>query len=73
MLLLTVAADPNPHLGSLDGGQSGRQSYAACIKIGFGFTYSKYNTLMHYLSVLQSYWHNPDLNAVQARSPRPSP
>ena len=35
------------------------------IKIGHGYTYSKYNTLMHFLNVLESYWCNPDLNNIQ--------
>ena len=31
----------------------------------YRYTYSKYNTLMHFLTVAQHYWHNPDLNAIQ--------
>ena len=30
-----------------------------------GYTYSKYNTLMHFLSVMESYWSNPDVNNIQ--------
>lgn len=40
------------------------QSYNVSLKIGQGFTYSKYNTLMHFLNVVQCYWHNPDLNSI---------
>ena len=43
------------------------QKYSIAIKIGHGFTYSKYNTLMHFLNVAQCYWQNPDLNSIQAR------
>ncbi len=35
------------------------------IKIGFGITYSSHNTLLHYLSLIDNYWHNPDVNAIQ--------
>ncbi len=35
------------------------------IKIGSGYTYSKYNTLMHFLNVVECYWLNPDLSNVQ--------
>ena len=38
--------------------------YRVCVKIGFGYTYSKYNTLMHLLNVLENYWQNPDLSNV---------
>ena len=34
-------------------------------QIGYGYTYSKYNTLMHFLNVVEAYWHNPDLNNIQ--------
>ena len=30
-----------------------------------GYTYSKYNTLMHFLNVAQTYWANPDVNNIQ--------
>ena len=40
------------------------QSYKVSIPIGQGFTYSKYNTLMHFVNVVQCYWHNPDLNNI---------
>ena len=43
------------------------QSYTVAVKIGYGFTYSKYNTLMHFLNVVECYWHNPDLTSIQAR------
>lgn len=35
------------------------------IKIGQGYTYSKYNTLMHFLNVIECYWLNPDISNVQ--------
>jgi hypothetical protein len=41
------------------------QKYQVEIKVGYGVTYSKYNTLMHFLSVLDQYWDNPDLNYIQ--------
>lgn len=41
-----------------------QQKYKIHAKIGFGFTYSKYNTLMHFLNVVQSYWRNPDLSNI---------
>jgi hypothetical protein len=41
------------------------QQYSVQVKIGHGFTYSKYNTLMHFLNVIQCYWQNPDLNNIQ--------
>ena len=48
-----------------NGGQVANQKYEASIKIGHGYTYSKYNTLMHFLNVTQCYWANPDVNNVQ--------
>eukprot|EP00957_Ditylum_brightwellii_P018422 1386115-Ditylum_brightwellii.AAC.1 len=43
-----------------------KQEYnVSIVKIGHGFTYSKYNTLMHFLNVTECYWQNPDLNNVQ--------
>jgi len=53
------------YLNRFDGGQSASQKYTVSIKIGHGFTYSKYNTLMHFLNVMQCYWHNPDINNIQ--------
>lgn len=47
------------------GGQTPSEKYEAAIRIGFGFTYSKYNTLMHFLNVAESYWANPDVNNIQ--------
>ncbi|KAL7554568.1 hypothetical protein ACHAWF_019036 [Thalassiosira exigua] len=47
------------------GGQTATQKYESSIKIGFGFTYSKYNTLMHFLNVAECYWANPDVNNIQ--------
>lgn len=46
-------------------GQNGSEKYEASIKIGYGFTYSKYNTLMHFLNVADCYWANPDVNNIQ--------
>lgn len=40
------------------------QKYHVHAKIGHGYTYSKYNTLMHFLNVAQSYWRNPDLSNI---------
>eukprot|EP00928_Gymnodinium_smaydae_P100356 TRINITY_DN9823_c2_g4_i1.p1 TRINITY_DN9823_c2_g4~~TRINITY_DN9823_c2_g4_i1.p1 ORF type:complete len:2328 (+),score=476.05 TRINITY_DN9823_c2_g4_i1:208-6984(+) len=53
------------HLGTFNGSQNLLQTYAVSIKIGHGFTYSKYNTLMHFLNVAECYWQNPDLNSIQ--------
>lgn len=47
------------------GGQTASEKYETSIKIGFGFTYSKYNTLMHFLNVAECYWANPDVNNIQ--------
>eukprot|EP00980_Cylindrotheca_fusiformis_P003810 scaffold839_cov138-Cylindrotheca_fusiformis.AAC.5 len=41
------------------------QKYKVNIKIGLGYTYSKYNTLFHFLNVVQEYWNNPDLSNIQ--------
>ena len=41
------------------------QKYKISIRIGEGYTYTKYNTLMHFLSVAQRYWNNPDLSNTQ--------
>lgn len=48
-----------------DGDQVLNQTYRAEIKIGHGYTYSKYNTLMHFLNVMECYWQNPDINSIQ--------
>ena len=53
------------HLSTFTGGQDMKQSYSVTVKIGHGFTYSKYNTLMHFLNVAECYWQNPDLNSIQ--------
>jgi hypothetical protein len=42
-----------------------KQDYKVCVKIGEGYTYSKYNTLMHFLNVAECYWKNPDLSNIQ--------
>lgn len=53
------------HLSSFGGDQDLEQGYAVAIKIGHGYTYTKYNTLMHFLNVAEAYWRNPDLNSIQ--------
>ena len=45
--------------------QSVDKPYRVVIPIGMGYTYSKYNTLMHFLNVAQTYWANPDVNNIQ--------
>jgi hypothetical protein len=53
------------HLTAFCGGDVDlRQGYTVSARIGQGFTYSKYNTLMHFLNVTECYWHNPDLNSI---------
>ena len=56
------------HMNTFDGNHDLGQKYRLSVRIGTGFTYTKYNTLMHFLNVTQCYWHNPDLNSIQARS-----
>lgn len=41
------------------------RQYRAEVSIGKGYTYSKYNTLMHFLNVAEAYWSNPDVNNIQ--------
>jgi hypothetical protein len=53
------------HMGTFAGDQNLDQKYVLAVPIGQGFTYSKYNTLMHFLNVAENYWHNPDLNGIQ--------
>ena len=53
------------YLNKFDGHQSSTKDYSVSIKIGYGHTYSKYNTLMHFLNVVECYWQNPDLNNIQ--------
>lgn len=48
-----------------EGGLDVAQTYNVHIRIGHGHTYSKYNTLMHFLNVVECYWRNPDLNNIQ--------
>ena len=50
---------------SVEGKQTLGQEYNVSIRIGQGFCYSKYNSLMHFLNVVQCYWLNPDLNSIQ--------
>ena len=54
-----------PYIRRFDGGQKADLKYKVCIPVGVGYTYSKYNTLMHFLSVVENYWNNPDLSNVQ--------
>jgi hypothetical protein len=56
------------YLGAVNTKQDMGQRYRISIQIGHGYTYSKYNTLMHYLNVLEAYWHNPDVNNIQVTS-----
>jgi len=49
---------------TIDGDLESSNKYKVSVKIGFGYTFSKYNTLMHFLNVLQSYWRNPDLSNI---------
>jgi hypothetical protein len=53
------------HSSAFTGACDMAQKYQIVIKVGYGFTYSKYNTLMHFLNVAECYWHNPDLNSIQ--------
>lgn len=53
------------YIRAFDGGQEEGQSYRVSIMIGIGYTYTKYNTLMHFLGVVDSYWHNSDLSNIQ--------
>ena len=52
------------YANTVDGALEPSNKYRVCVKIGFGYTYSKYNTLMHFLNVIQSYWKNPDLSNI---------
>ena len=56
------------YLSAFEGGQDMAQKYCVSIKIGHGFTYSKYNTLMHFLNITECYWQNPDLNSIQVQA-----
>ena len=58
----TVRCD---HIIRFEEGQNMKQKYNINIKIGHGYTYTKYNTLMHFLNVMECYWQNPDLNNIQ--------
>lgn len=49
----------------VDGEKDANQEYTVSLKIGLGFTYTKYNTLMHFLNVVECYWQNPDLSNIQ--------
>ena len=35
------------------------------LKIGLGFAWTKYNRPLHFLSVVERYWRNPDLTGLQ--------
>jgi len=45
--------------------QDKSQKYSISVRIGQGYTYSKYNTMMHFLNVVECYWRNPDLSNIQ--------
>jgi hypothetical protein len=45
--------------------RANNQTYKVSLKIGVGHTYSKYNTLMHFLNTVECYWRNPDLSNIQ--------
>uniref|UniRef100_A0A7S1C0Z4 Uncharacterized protein n=1 Tax=Corethron hystrix TaxID=216773 RepID=A0A7S1C0Z4_9STRA len=47
-----------------DGAGQVDQPYMLHLRIGQGHAYSKYNTLMHFLNVVKTYWRNPDLGNV---------
>ena len=53
------------HSASFSGQHDLEQKYQIAVRIGTGHTYTKYNTLMHFLNVAEAYWHNPDLNGIQ--------
>lgn len=53
------------YLPRYEGERDDNQKYKVSIRIGHGYTYSKYNTLMHFLNVAERYWSNPDLGNVQ--------
>ena len=50
---------------AVEGKQTLGQEYNVSLRIGHGFCYSKYNSLMHALNVMLEYWCNPDLNSIQ--------
>jgi len=35
------------------------------MKVGYGVTYSRYNTLLHFMNIVDHYWDNPDINSIQ--------
>ena len=44
---------------------SASRQYRVELSIGRGYTFTKYNTLMHFLNVAEAYWSNPDVNNIQ--------
>jgi hypothetical protein len=54
----------NKYSRSVDVGFDENVQYELCMKIGYGVTYSRYNTLLHYLNVIDNYWENPDINSI---------
>ena len=53
------------YMRRFDDDPSYSQKYRVSIKIGYGYTYSKYNTLLHFINVMDCYWKNPDLSNIQ--------
>ena len=53
------------YLNTFEGSQDMEQKCRMEVRIGHGFTYSRYNTLMHFLNVIECYWQNPDVNSIQ--------
>eukprot|EP00978_Attheya_sp_CCMP212_P000106 scaffold206_cov54-Attheya_sp.AAC.3 len=53
------------YLNKVDERQDDQKKYNVSLKIGLGYTFSKYNTLMHFLNVAECYWGNPDLGNIQ--------
>jgi len=53
------------YLGTFSDEVNLKQKYKISCSIGYGYTYTKYNTLMHFLNVMQCYWENPDVNSIQ--------
>lgn len=49
----------------IDGALDENNQCEMVMKIGYGVTYSRYNILLHFLNVVDHYWDNPDINAIQ--------
>jgi len=50
---------------AFEGGCDPSKACKVTIPVGQGFTYTKYNTLLHFLNVAENYWQNPDVTSVQ--------